>query len=1098
MFVGRNSQREALRTSWAKVVTGQPQCIVLLGESGLGKTRLAADFYSWLSCEHDLNNYWPAEISTDDGHSLFVSPKFDSVVGSNDQPSQPKQIPWLWWGMRADDHRNRNPRPTSCCLQESISELRPHLASLIDKNQSKAIYLELAKDGIGSIAETALGTTIWPLLVLWKGLEAILQRQQVKKNLLRPPDETYRQELGSLEETALQAISKVCGPRSGALPVPTIIFLDDAQWADPVTLDFIQLTLRKAAIERWPLLVIATHWEQEWRQQEVTAQAAPIANADRRLWAEPNSSPERKRPSSLAEVKASLSVAAASPVPWQLLAVSSLPECRSVLDAALPGLTPRQRDAVLHRAGDNPLILRQMIVELTRRPNLFADRDLSGVLTGQGESEIVRLETDRHRFLRDRFMELPDQVQRALGWSSLQGTTFLRSVTENAVRTCLGDAAAEILLKSIAEAQKPLSAVDLPSPYTGRFRQSAFQEVAKSMGFSDAELARAKPALRSSLIQWARSSTGENRPTDFPASEYRDALHITEAALRPEAAVADNARPDDVAWAISIAELVELYENDFLYEQALEFASRFARLIPFDGWKPEVINLTVQVSISKLLFSYNRFEDCRKIISKIINRVPGEHPDELFGLAIAESVEGQICAKEGDYAGAVKHLQETLDVIEEIGSVDDTDHLLRARAETYIHLGDIQLKINGLNPSSRGYFKGDFQRSNPINLYNCGLEGASQLLCNFDPTKSNLYFYISSSLKMAECAFRQGNIKESLNLCKVTSKKLKQILTSFKADVNFLKLLKYMEHRVARILLAEGRLDECRPRLRQIIESLALLDSEYGESPDSLNIRSSAYLDLSAVQLKLKEWNGCKENLARAFDLRQRSIELYGDLPDSQIALSDCLNLGGMLATQRGDYDGAERSFTQALDLQTSLERSFGCTYEIISRQSESHRNLASLSFRVGDNRSAIKSMVSALSLANEAYSQRGTIERSADVHFAETLFVCGEVCIEVEMDENPGQCAEETEGWEMLVDAEDILFEIDKKWTKSKAESQLLDAIRVVLDKWDTETLIATIVAAEISESESKQALLDLPNDGEEDQPRLNDPIDPDISPNR
>lgn len=50
LFVGRDDELGRLRTAWRKVAPedgsqAEPQLVVLLAESGLGKTRLAQEFY---------------------------------------------------------------------------------------------------------------------------------------------------------------------------------------------------------------------------------------------------------------------------------------------------------------------------------------------------------------------------------------------------------------------------------------------------------------------------------------------------------------------------------------------------------------------------------------------------------------------------------------------------------------------------------------------------------------------------------------------------------------------------------------------------------------------------------------------------------------------------------------------------------------------------------------------------------------------------------------------------------------------------------------------------------------------------------------------
>ena len=52
----------------------------------------------------------------------------------------------------------------------------------------------------------------------------------------------------------------------GSQPLPTILWLDNAQWIDASSTAFLEKLLPWAKNGKWPLLVIATHWEREWRE----------------------------------------------------------------------------------------------------------------------------------------------------------------------------------------------------------------------------------------------------------------------------------------------------------------------------------------------------------------------------------------------------------------------------------------------------------------------------------------------------------------------------------------------------------------------------------------------------------------------------------------------------------------------------------------------------------------------------------------------------------------------------------------------------------------------------------------------------------------
>jgi ATP-dependent Clp protease ATP-binding subunit ClpA len=58
-FVGREHELKVLMQAWTKTKQNDPQLVVLLADSGYGKTRLVHEFYHELSCNEDSTDYWP-------------------------------------------------------------------------------------------------------------------------------------------------------------------------------------------------------------------------------------------------------------------------------------------------------------------------------------------------------------------------------------------------------------------------------------------------------------------------------------------------------------------------------------------------------------------------------------------------------------------------------------------------------------------------------------------------------------------------------------------------------------------------------------------------------------------------------------------------------------------------------------------------------------------------------------------------------------------------------------------------------------------------------------------------------------------------------
>lgn len=86
----------------------------------------------------------------------------------------------------------------------------------------------------------------------------------LSSRLEHSPGATQSAEQTMLEDLVLDDFRTMLDTRNTeAGTVPVVLFWDDAQWADPVTLRFLSRLLADAREQHWPLLVLATHWEAE-------------------------------------------------------------------------------------------------------------------------------------------------------------------------------------------------------------------------------------------------------------------------------------------------------------------------------------------------------------------------------------------------------------------------------------------------------------------------------------------------------------------------------------------------------------------------------------------------------------------------------------------------------------------------------------------------------------------------------------------------------------------------------------------------------------------------------------------------------------------
>jgi len=104
IFIGRENDIATLQEAWHRAKAGRPQMVVLLGETGLGKTRVVQEFYGWLSETdvEDAQGYWPDTLQI--RRSLELNPPAEKI-------NLTAQIPWLWWAQVFHPTEGRNQAP---------------------------------------------------------------------------------------------------------------------------------------------------------------------------------------------------------------------------------------------------------------------------------------------------------------------------------------------------------------------------------------------------------------------------------------------------------------------------------------------------------------------------------------------------------------------------------------------------------------------------------------------------------------------------------------------------------------------------------------------------------------------------------------------------------------------------------------------------------------------------------------------------------------------------------------------------------------------------------------------------------------------------
>lgn len=479
-FCGREDQLATLLARWQEVKEGQgSRVVVLLAESGLGKTRLAQEFYARVvEAEQGAGGYWPPELGTD-GNNLLVNPPPASWNAAAD-------VPFLWWGLRLSDQVGRNQVATGALAAHVDSYLVPHLEPFHREQRRRQRLGQLAKVG-GAVAVDAVLDLVPFLSLIKKAGEVGLELKSIH--------DSWREDRQSLDAAALLGqrrdslvdqliddLGKLFGGPSGR-SVPTVILIDDAQFSgsDPGVTAFVKALSRAMAAEDWPLLLLVTHWEREFAEAadgDVDASVAAVVSRH-----------VRRRPDQV-----------------ETLRLTPITGLEPVVTERLPGLPALQVARLTERAGGNPQYLDE-IVRLSMDPRnraWFEGRDLQNAMTDSGLETLLSKSVRLHDVVAERFGSSPEPVQRAVTLAGVQGTEFLQAlVAFTHERLATEQRVGNEVYEALDDASKRHGYVSWLAEGQGAFSQRIYQEVAREFLPAYYDEADAEAALRAVASQVA-------------------------------------------------------------------------------------------------------------------------------------------------------------------------------------------------------------------------------------------------------------------------------------------------------------------------------------------------------------------------------------------------------------------------------------------------------------------------------------------------------------------------------------------------------------------------------------------------------------------
>ncbi|MBL3600712.1 MAG: tetratricopeptide repeat protein [gamma proteobacterium endosymbiont of Lamellibrachia anaximandri] len=262
----------------------QPQLAILLANSGFGKTRLVHKFYEEIVKRHQADGcrYWPPLIGRNND-TLTVNPPFDQV-------DLEQRLPFLWWGIQLPDQTTEK----STCkpvLNDSVRVLSSHLFSMEMARQKREVRSEIGQEVLNlalvTISKLTLIETAKDYYEIGKGIAGAINKAiGIKKEEKQTHTERERQEKKEFVDEIVENLSMLMNPDNSDMErIPMVLFIDDAQWIDckqdnksrPNTdlLELLGKIMRLARQEHWPIMIILTHWEEDWNKLRLSGDGVP-------------------------------------------------------------------------------------------------------------------------------------------------------------------------------------------------------------------------------------------------------------------------------------------------------------------------------------------------------------------------------------------------------------------------------------------------------------------------------------------------------------------------------------------------------------------------------------------------------------------------------------------------------------------------------------------------------------------------------------------------------------------------------------------------------------------------------------------------------
>lgn len=275
-FYGRCGELEKLEGIYNEASDNKTCIVSIVGDTGLGKTRLIQEFYNYLSNKLDPTNYWP-DISDTSIHSTVIAPNFIIL-----EKSKMSDMPYLWLGLRCFESKiSSDFIGNESALGPIRKQIGLHLLSFYvnqEKNEKRkslskgllSIIANFAFPGGGGVIVNALSTILNGAdlsMGTYDAFRSIVESFSLDSKSKDSCEVMASQEYTSLVDQTIEIFSIIFSKKNNKIKrIPIVLVVDDVQWADEMAMVFLRRVIDEGVKNSWPLMIITTCWEKDFKK----------------------------------------------------------------------------------------------------------------------------------------------------------------------------------------------------------------------------------------------------------------------------------------------------------------------------------------------------------------------------------------------------------------------------------------------------------------------------------------------------------------------------------------------------------------------------------------------------------------------------------------------------------------------------------------------------------------------------------------------------------------------------------------------------------------------------------------------------------------